>query len=426
MFTPIATSAPHPALHAAQPTQIIPLPESTEHVDVMLDVKALWEYTQRLKDPEVEGKVRAEFLAHPNARTDASEALTLRLKLRTLLRQPLPAPDPAASFADLFAPPTEVEDLFAAPAPQPAPVVTPAPATPEPEAAPVVTAPDPEATPEPTSEGDAQEDEPVEDAGAVMDDGSSDGEDSETEDEGDGDDATDAPASEPVSAAPAPLLEPLPRTVTWGDGLLGTGLISGLARTLARGDLVQLVVTRVSDEDLLVTVLPRRLDGEPATLDTDMNVRGTPLELDSGLLEAVPTYEQVRLSARDVAAELLERTRAKAAEAKKAPAKAAPPAKTTGKPAPKPAAKPTQGAVTFTLGNTDLTPADVRVHVSGKGDPVTGKLVDLASIKLDPGTYAAEFAASGFESAKASVTVTAGKTETVKVTLKAMAAAPLF
>lgn len=419
MFTPIATSAPHPALHAAQPTQIIPLPESTEHVDVMLDVKALWEYTQRLKDPEVEGKVRAEFLAHPDARTDASEALTLRLKLRTLLRQPLPAPDPAASFADLFAPPTEVEDLFAAatPAPQPAPVVT----------------PEPEAAPEPTSEGD----EPVEDAGAVMDDGSSDGENADTEDTEDGDtddgddsatDAptTDAPTSEPVSAAPAPLLEPLPRTVTWGDGLLGTGLISGLARTLARGDLVQLVVTRVSDEDLLVTVLPRRLDGEPATLDTDMNVRGTPLELDSGLLEAVPTYEQVRLSARDVAAELLERTRAKAAEAKKAPAKAAPPAKTTGKPAPKPAAKPTQGAVTFTLGNTDLTPADVRVHVSGKGDPVTGKLVDLASIKLDPGTYAAEFAASGFESAKASVTVTAGKTETVKVTLKAMAAAPLF
>lgn len=435
MYTPHATPTPHPALLDQLP--VIPFPEGTDHVTVMKDVKALWAYTTTLQNLQTEKEVRAVFAKYPAAQTTLEPAQALQRELRVLLDQPLPAGNsaPEPDFADLFAPP--------APAPAaPAPVPTPAPVTPTPVPTPApVASTEPEAAPaEPEAVPDEAQDSLDEGDTEASEESGEDGDvdvsedDGDTEDEGDPEDSdpdSGTPAATPpVSAAPAAPLPPLPRTVSWGDGLLGTGLISGLARTLARGDLVQVVIARVSDEDLMVTVLPRRIDGEPDTLNTDMNVRGTPAELDAGLLEAVPTYEQVRLTARDVAAELLERTRAKAAEAKKTPAKAAPPAKTSGaagaKPTPKPGAKPTQGTVTFTLGNTDLTPADVRVHVSGKGDPVTGKLADLTSIKLDPGTYSAEFAASGFESGKASVTVTAGKTETVKVNLKALAAAPLF
>ncbi|ASN83231.1 PRTRC system protein E [Deinococcus ficus] len=389
------------------PETVLPFPADTRQEAVLDDVKLLWNMVVALNNSgAANGKdlytAARELFATHNAAVNpgqVDEARKLQAALRTLLGQPLGDTTPEAaeeSFHSLFA--------SAVPAEPPA-------------ADPVELDQD---TPVPPA--DAQDTGSGDDGGDGGDDNSGDDSDEDPADDasGDPDDSSATPSAPDAQAAatPAANVTPIPRTVLWDAQALGSGLLSGLARTLRPGDALQLVVVRTGEGELTVNLIPRKLDGEPDSVNTDLTVRGTPAELDLGLLEAVPTYQEVRKTVRELAADLLEQTQRKAQEAK---ANAAKPVKAAAKPAPSP-----EGTLKIDVTNPGLDRTAVRAAITGKGVSHAGKLVELSEKKLAPGTYTVEISADDHDIATAAATVKVGKTEVVKVTLKPRAANPLF
>jgi len=275
--------------------------------EVTTDLNALWQVVVKLKKAgspvgvELEAQTRSLFVKHNAARTDLGEALTLRRAVRALLNCPDDEPEtPLAVDSAVLDTPTVNERSGAAFEEESAPDDGPADEA--------ESATEEESALEDEAESAADDESAPEDEAAV---------------EGEAVPEADLPSEVLEAQAPvqdAPLVLP-PAVVTWDEQLLGRGLISGLAQTLALGNMVQLVVVRTAEDELLVTVQPGKLDGESDALCRALNVRGTPAELDAGLLSEMNIYKRVRQTVREVANTLLEDTLKTAAAAANAKAK---------------------------------------------------------------------------------------------------------
>ncbi|MFC3606121.1 PEGA domain-containing protein [Deinococcus soli (ex Cha et al. 2016)] len=344
------------------PTQYLPAHQDLQAcVD---DLYALWYVAidQKRKD-----QAKAIFDAHPGAQTNLTLALEVQRLMRELLGYPI-GPEPALDlppFGDAPAVTTTAvpEPHSAAPTPAPNSPVTPAPGEAEPDGGP---------------------------------------DDEDTPDE----DGAEPPSLEPTApaqdatAAPAPRVDP----TLWAEGMLGRGLISGLASTLAVGDTMQLVLTRTASGELLATVVPTRLNGELAGTCTDLQAKGTPAQLDDELLDAAGTYREVRKTARELAEELLASTVAAAAAAKSAP-KVADKTK-------KPDDTKTQRATLTVTPNVNGAVVTLK-NDAGSHSPVNGK-----GFPLDPGTYTIRVEAVGYETHEETVELKPKDTKSVAITMR--------
>ncbi len=302
----------------------------------------------------------------------------------------------------------------------------------------------------PESESRNQEDAPVEESqatpsgepGEQAED--SDGEDSTDEEDpadgtdtdqgtdGDGDEATaadeptdattdsGAPVTPTDSALTAALDQPLtPAHPAWPAGTLADGLLSHLGATLAPGDTVSLILTRVG-EQLLVTVQPTPLTNEPGRTAQALQVKGTPAALDAGLLEKLAEYREGRALARgavnyaaQIQAAAEEHRKATAAAAKKAPKPTTPAKPAT--PAPKPV-----GTLTVEVAPKDATL--VLQDLAGTTHP----LQQGVQAALPAGEYTLSVDADGYEPRTEKLTIRAAKNHRSAVVLQRPAAPSLF
>lgn len=320
------------------------------------------------------------------------------------------------------------------------PANLPFPATSEttPESEPTGTTPDADAPAPIEATADAPQDNPSEEPGEPED---SDGEASPGEDdpaEGtDGDDEgtdeddageptaalaePDAPATPTDSALTAALDQPLtPAHPAWPAGTLADGLLSHLGATLAPGDTVSLILTRVG-EQLLVTVQPTPLANEPGRTAQALQVKGTPSALDAGLLEKLAEYREGRALARgavnyaaQIQAAAEEHRKATAAAAKKAPKPTTTPAKPATA-APKPV-----GTLTVEVAPKDATL--VLQDLAG----TTHSIRSGVQAPLPAGEYTLSVDADGYEPRTEKLTIRATKNHRSAVVLQRPAAPSLF
>ncbi len=267
----------HQRPHA--PTRPLPLTLSDEGAltlgELIGEITDLWKQT---KPRGVRTQAEACFAKYPKVREDREQARSLRAELRLLLGLDAPT-EPDASGAAPFA----ILDLSPRTRSDAADEVQ-------------VDAPTPDAAHPTDEEGDEPE--------------------GDQEGEADPGDAA-APPEEPTAPTVTPPVNAPQTDPRWPDGTLGTGFLSALAATLASGDSVQFNFTRAGGQ-LHVTVIPKRVLGEPGSTAQPLAVSGTPAELDADLRTALGLYGAARQTARDAANELLRRTYEAAEKAKAA------------------------------------------------------------------------------------------------------------
>ncbi|GAA5534089.1 hypothetical protein [Deinococcus aluminii] len=232
--------------------------------------------------------------------------------------------------------------------------------------------------------------------------------------------AQDAPpqSTEGTFSLEDALAAPLTLTpVAWTDGSLGAGLISQLAATLASGDMLSLVLTRLGDQ-LLVTVQPQPLKDEPAATAQALQAKGTPAALDTLMLPKLAEYRQGRDLARatvnyaaQVKAAAEAHQKSVAAAAKK---NVKPPAGKSG-----PAA---QGNGQLTV---EVSPKDA-VLVLQDADGKTHPLQSGKTASLPAGEYTLSVDAQGYVSQQEKLGVKAFKATKTAVVLKKEMAPALF
>jgi len=244
--------------------------------------------------------------------------------------------------------------------------------------------------------------------------------DEEGTDAGEPTDATtagDAPATPTDSALTAALDQPLtPAHPAWPAGTLADGLLSHLGATLAAGDTVSLILTRVG-EQLLVTVQPTPLANEPGRTAQALQVKGTPAALDAGLQQKLAEYREGRALARgavnyaaQIQAAAEDHRKATAAAAKKAP-------KATPTPAPEPAPV---GTLTVEVAPKDATL--VLQDLAGTTHPIKQGV----QAPLPAGEYTLSIDADGYEPRTEKLTIRATKNHRSAVVLQRPAAPSLF
>lgn len=382
----------------------IPFPAINSDDQVQLDLVALWNAIVKMKRGQfetlddqndllpgsahpdaqnVDTQARQIFAEHPAGKTDPDEGRIIQQKLRSLLGFPLSLPVSYDDSDDL--PLLGTLPLEAAPAQvaMPVPIAAaaavvaaePSPAEPAPE--PVYAEPTaPEETLDPEAEADQDDEE--------------DGEES-TSTEAASVEESDLPVETPGTASVEVQEVLLSSEVTaWAEGHVGNGLLSGLAKTMNRGEVMQLVILRRDDKTLQVSIETRKIEGEQGEPHPGLNITGTPLELDEGLLNSMPIFTQARQTVRDAATAYLQSVaRTAAATAKKsAEAKAAGAAKTT-RPAPttKPGqakSKPaTPAAQPATRTAPSVTPTLPAANVP-QPPQVTGVQLSITNPGLDP------------------------------------------
>jgi len=245
--------------------------------------------------------------------------------------------------------------------------------------------------------------------------------DESDEDEGEGEagteDVQDDAGAEEVSAAPVVPAQ----VITWAEGTLGGGVISGLAETLQIGDMLTLVLTRHNDK-LLVTVIPKPGKNELAATAISLNTSGTPKQLDQGLAGALENYKAGRQVARDVAAVDYAQAVQRAAEASRA-AKAKAVTKPTPAATPKPA--PTAKAPLTGVVFAEVRPKDALLVLSDKAGK-TYPIQQGTKTTLPVGDYTLTADAPEYLSATATFTIKAGKEEKPALVLPRAAQPSIF
>lgn len=233
-------------------------------------------------------------------------------------------------------------------------------------------------------------------------------------------DADPAGDVETTNAMTASLDAPLtPDAPAWPEGAVGAGMISQLAATLAAGDMLSLVLTRVGDQ-LLVTVQPTPLKGEPGSTAQALQVKGTPAALDTQMVGKLDEYRQGREVARatvNYAAQVqaaAEAHRKSVAEAAKKNAKSTVPTKAATTKAP-----PT-GNLTIEVAPKDAVL--VLQDQSGKTHPVQA----ARTVSLPVGEYTLSVDAEGYESTTEKISVKPAKSSKTAVVLKKQLAQSLF
>jgi len=465
-----ATTLPLKPLEPALKTLAFPADNTAENVQG--DLLNLWKVVVGLKKGDfvtLEGEIplpgsehpdaeyvdkqaRNIFAAHPDGRKNADEGKIIQHELRLLLGFPVaPAaqvPTPEAETVTAGTTDPDAIPLFGAVQPQPT-VTTPQPVTASVQAEDAQTEPNEEAS-------DTAEVKPGE--------AEADGEDDESSDgEQDGEDETAAaeaatPEIEPAPTAPEEPEVQLSSAVTpWNEAHIGSGLISGLASTMNKSEVMQLIICRTGAETLMVCIETKKIDGEQGEPHPGLKVTGTPLELDNGLVGAMPVYAQARQVVRDSATEYLQSViktttaAKKAADAKAAkppkPATPAAPAKAAtttakGKPAGTPATAaqpatrhqptitgsvppaqtpaPSVTSLTVDLTNKELQAKDVSVTVSRAGAPDEQlALSDLVGRPYPAGRMTLLISATGYKPNYNYPILAEGKLNTVAVTLDA-------
>lgn len=360
------------------------------------------------QDPRTYEEAAALFKASQKAKEDvqaAEELLENVQRLTTPANLPFPATGEAAPEPE----PTGTTPGADAPAPIEA------------------TADAPQDTPseEPgePAESSAGEDSPGEDAPAEGTDTEqgTDGDDEGTDEDDAGEPTPapaepDAPATPTDSALTAALDQPLtPAHPAWPAGTLADGLLSHLGATLAPGDTVSLILTRVG-EQLLVTVQPTPLANEPGRTAQALQVKGTPSALDAGLLEKLAEYREGRAFARG-AVNYAAQIQAAAEEHRKATAAAAKKAPKSTTPAPKPAPV---GTLTVEVAPKDATL--VLEDLAGTTHPIKQGV----QAALPAGEYTLSVDADGYEPRTEKLTIRATKNHRSAVVLQRPAAPSLF
>ncbi|MFY9781449.1 MAG: PRTRC system protein E, partial [Candidatus Baltobacteraceae bacterium] len=191
-----------------------------------------------------------------------------------------------------------------------------------------------------------------------------------------------------------------------------TGVVRGLADTLRPNETLLLAVTRLDDDQLLVSIQPPRADKEGAAKsNVPMQVTGTPEEIDTQLVEALAHYVPARKFVIATAEEAARQTAAAAAK-EKAEADRRRQERSTGKTSkPTPAPKPKTGELLV-----GLTPRDATLTVTdhaGKEHPV--RRGEIA--KLPIGAYTIVASKEGFEEAKRTVTIVEDPKQIVAIEL---------
>lgn len=288
----------------------------------------------------------------------------------------------------------------------------------------------------PHSEEPAQDEEDPAEDDADADPEASAEEESESDDAQEGDDGEEdaeptteeapAPESDPAgdvetsSAMTASLDAPLtPDAPVWPEGAVGAGMISQLAATLAPGDMLSLVLTRVGDQ-LLVTVQPTPLKGEPGSTAQALQVKGMPAALDTQMVGKLDEYRQGREVARatvNYAAQVqaaAEAHRKAVAEAAKKNAKSTVPTKATASKAPQ------TGNLTIEVAPKDAVL--VLQDQSGKTHPIQA----ARTVSLPAGEYTLSVDAEGYESTTEKISVKPAKSSKTAVVLKKQLAQSLF
>ncbi|MBZ9714883.1 PEGA domain-containing protein [Deinococcus multiflagellatus] len=331
------------------PSHYLPTPNT--HDSCLSDLTALW-YLAVSQGKEREAQARAVFAQHPGAKTDLKAAQAAQHGLRTLLGL---ATTPQEEHVPTAGVPFEASGSMAEGH--------------EAEDAVVPLSEDP--TPLPSADAEL----PLE--GSI-----------ESVDE----------SGDAVKAAHD-------RLIAWPGGTLGEGLISMLSAPLAVGETVQLVIARTSAGQIVASIVPQHLDGQPADLRKDLSGRGTPQELDLEFLAARPHHQATRQTVQELAAALLATTQAVASKAAQASKKKAEEAKATQ--------QAVQQATLIVTPNVE----GASIVVKGEGGPWTpgaGK-----SCKLGAGKYTVRVEAVGHDPTEEDVVLRPKETKTIKVTLKA-------
>ncbi|MFC4455111.1 hypothetical protein [Deinococcus sonorensis] len=197
------------------------------------------------------------------------------------------------------------------------------------------------------------------------------------------------------------------------------GVIARLADALTPGACVQLIVTRVSDEQLLVTVLHTPTPEEQATPPAPFQVRGNAQTLDNELTLALPVVTAARQDALQAAQAHAEQQR-REVEARKAAASKAK--------APTPSAKPTTGTLTVTVTNPDVLedPDALSVTLSAPGQTDLPEVTPGEALDLKPGRYTVQVRGAGVQDSTHTADVKVGGATDLPVTLTPAPQSSLF
>lgn len=363
-------------LSTPAPSRYLPQPGNLE--TRVADITALW-YLAVERGKDVETQARKIFAEHPGARSDESASREAQKALRELLGLEVCTEPPAEPDLPPF---------------EPVPASR--------QAAPAAAAVEDDLLPSEDEPSDAAQTPELDDAG----------ENAPEDDGGDDHGAAEEARVDPSEAEQVPVSAAGGGDPTaWPEGVLGDGLISGLARTLAVGEAVQLVLSRTAAGQLLATVVPQRLNGELAGTCKELQAKGTPHQLDEEFVAAMATYREVRRTAREVAEELLAAAKAAAAGAKAAANKAAEASRKKAEEARAAQQASQQATLTVTVN----TPGAI---ISVRSDKATLTPEAGKGQKLDAGRYAVRVEAPGHEPHEESVLVKAKETKTLTVTLK--------
>lgn len=424
------------------------LPRCTTIKEWMTEATVLWSYVSTLNKPELKAEVEKLFRGNQAAQSDPVQCEKMIKDIRQVLGLNT---EHEPDFSLPFGPPGF--DLSGEqPTNPPAPPTPPVPVPAETPAAPAEPSAPASQETEPTAPIPLLNVEP--DLGNTGENGGSDGNDenadaaspsteSDEEPNEDGPEDTDQvegsheddqnPDVTPTSPGdePASTFTPTPSTPpTWPDSAIGNGLISGLARTLKSGEILQLVIVRSGDH-LSVTVQPGKIAGELDATNLGFTATGTPAQLDAELADAMPSYQAARKTAREIADELANNVAKAAHDAKVAAEK-----KKTE--AAKPAASATKKSVP-----TDKRPS-LALTIKHGGEAAKGKTsVELVSDnkannlkktvtgsvlseKVNAGKYMLTVSAEGHQPHTQTVELKEGVTKPIEIDLKPIGTLPLL
>ena len=425
------------------------LPRCTTIKEWMTEATVLWSYVSTLNKPELKAEVEKLFRGNQAAQTDPVQCEKMIKDIRGVLGLNT---EHEPDFSLPFGPPGLA--LSAQPQPAPTPVTPETPATPETP----ITPPEPSPAAPPESEpallspllsSDLDTDAAGDDDSGNDDDGhgsddESHQEDPENTDQAEGDtgengsgDELDEP-SDPSPASPTDETTETPSTFTpkpstppsWPDSALGTGLISGLARTLKGGELLQLVIVRTGDH-LSVTVQPGKVAGELDATNLGFTASGTPAQLDAELADAMPSYQTARKTAREIADELANSVAKAAHDAKAAADKkkteAAKPASSTVKKSVPTDKRPTLALTIKHGGEAAKGKTSVELVSDNKANnlkkTVTGGVL---SEKVNAGKYMLTVSAEGHQPHTQTLELKEGVAKPIEIDLKPTSTPPLL
>lgn len=282
-------------------------------------------------------------------------------------------------------------------------------------------------------------------AGGTQTEGADGGEDDEVENGVDGEDASgeekvDSSAAKAGETAPAEDAKPAVKRPdpSWdANDLSRDGLISALVSTLAPGECLQIVLTRLDTRNVQAAIQPGGIKDEPDQTRIGFKVTGTPAELDAELPDAMPSFKNARKTARELADELASKVAASATATRNDKSKSA--AKTVGATRTagaaktvaktpdakaKPAAPTTGGAKIEVSGQGGAAVSKVTFKVTGEGlseeqqrEQETQGVITLDNLK--PGSYKFVINAEDYETYHVSLPIKAGETKEHKINLKA-------